>query len=174
MDSRLENISLSVDEEEELVLDTGEDGSTTQSFDLCLIGRFLTDRMINFNAMKHRLANVWRPEKGICIKEINKQLFLFQFFHIVDLKRVLEGGPWTFDNHLLILHHLKQGAIPTAIPLFHVLFWIQVYDILVGFMSLNVGKQLDNFIGKFVDYDINNNAGLWRNFMCIRVLLDVR
>ena len=91
MDSRLENLSLSVDEEEELVLDTGEDGSTTQSFDLCLIGRFLTNRMINFNAMKHRLASVWRPGKGICIKEINKQLFLFQFFHIVDLKRVLES-----------------------------------------------------------------------------------
>ena len=91
MDSRLENLSLSVDEEEELVLDTGEDGSTTQSFDLCLIGRFLNDRMINFNAMKHRLASVWRPGKGICIKEINKQLFLFQFFHIVDLKRVLES-----------------------------------------------------------------------------------
>ncbi|RVW57304.1 hypothetical protein CK203_079244 [Vitis vinifera] len=64
MDSRLENLSLSVDEEEEFVLDTGEDGSTTQSFDLCLIGRFLTNRMINFNAMKHRLASVWRLGKN--------------------------------------------------------------------------------------------------------------
>ncbi|WJZ96536.1 hypothetical protein VitviT2T_015213 [Vitis vinifera] len=107
MDSRLENLSLPVDEKEELVLNTGEDGSTTQSFDLCLNGRFLTDRMINFNAMKHRLASVWRLGK-------------------------------------------------------------------VGSMSLNVGKQLGNFIGKFVDYDINNNAGLWRNFMRIKVLLDVR
>ena len=174
MDSRLENLSLSVDEKEELVLNTGEDGSTTQSFDLCLNGRFLTDRMINFNAMKHRLASVWRLGKGICIKEINKLFFFFLFFHIVDLKRVLEGGPWTFDTHLLILHHLKQGAIPIAILLFHVLFWIQVYDIPVGSMSLNVSKQLGNFIGKFVDYDINNNAGLWRNFMRIKVLLDVR
>ena len=72
MDSWLENLSLLVDEEEELVLDTGENGSTTQSFDLCLIGRFLTNRMINFNAMKHRLASVWRLGKSICIKEINK------------------------------------------------------------------------------------------------------
>nr|DAD24221.1 TPA_asm: hypothetical protein HUJ06_025684 [Nelumbo nucifera] len=95
-------------------------------------------------------------------------------FHSVDLKRVLEGGPWTYDNHVLLLHHLKLGEIPNQIPLFHVDYWVQIYDLPVGFMFVNVGKQLGNFIGEFVEYDDNNNSGLWRNFMRIKVRLDVR
>nr|DAD30367.1 TPA_asm: hypothetical protein HUJ06_009218 [Nelumbo nucifera] len=124
--------------------------------------------------MKHRMVSIWRPGKGVCIKDISGQRFLFHFFHSVDLKRVLEGGPWTYDNHVLLLHHLKPGEIPNQIPLFHVDYWVQVYDLLVGFMSVNMEKQLGNFIGEFVEYDDNNNSGLWRNFMSIKVRLDVR
>nr|DAD27557.1 TPA_asm: hypothetical protein HUJ06_029025 [Nelumbo nucifera] len=41
-------------------------------------------------------------------------------------------------------------------------------------MSINVRKQLGNFIGEFVEYDDNNNLGLWRNFMRTKVRVDVR
>lgn len=84
----------------------------------CLLGRFLTDRAINFNIIRSRMASIWHPGKGVNIREINTRLYLFQFFHLIDLKRILEGGPWTFDNQLLILHKLKPGDIPTSIPLF--------------------------------------------------------
>nr|DAD46192.1 TPA_asm: hypothetical protein HUJ06_004422 [Nelumbo nucifera] len=92
--------------------------------------------------MKHRMASIWRPGKEVCIKDISDQCFLFQFFHSVDLKRVLKGGPWTYDNHVLLLHHLKPGEIPNQIPLFHVDYWVQVYDLPVGFMSIKRGKTI--------------------------------
>lgn len=43
--------------------------------------------------------------------------------------------------------------------MFFVEFWIQVYELHVGFMSVNVGKQLGNSVGKFVEYDELNNFG---------------
>jgi hypothetical protein len=30
---------------------------------LCLVGHFLIDRRINFNAMKNKVASLWRPGK---------------------------------------------------------------------------------------------------------------
>lgn len=87
---------------------------------------------------------------------------------------MLEGGPWTYDNHLLILHKLAAGEIPSAIPLFFVDFWVQVYELPVGYMSMNIGKQLGNFIGEFVEYDNNNSSSFWRNYMRSRVTVDVR
>ena len=39
---------------------------------------------------------------------------------------------------------------------------------------MGVGEQLGNFLGKFLDYDDSNNLGVWRTYMRIRVLLDVR
>lgn len=43
-----------------------------------------------------------------------------------------------------------------------------------GFMSPIIGQHLGNFIGEFEEYDDNNNAGIWRTFMRIKVKLDVR
>ena len=41
-------------------------------------------------------------------------------------------------------------------------------------MSETVGKLLGDFFGEFLEYDSKNNSSLWREFMCIKVRLDVR
>lgn len=40
-------------------------------------------------------------------------------------------------------------------------------------MSEHVGKQLGDFIGQFLQYDTNNNAGFWKSYMRISVAIDV-
>ena len=104
---------------------------------------------------------------GVTIKEIKPQLYLFQFFHIVDLQRVLDTGLWSFNGHLLILHLLQPGENSISVPLFHVSFWVQVYELPAGFMSLGVGEQLGNYFGIYMEYDDTNNTGLWRTYMRI-------
>lgn len=41
-----------------------------QGFDyrLCLVGRFVNEGVIDFLAMQHTLASLWRPGKGVCVK----------------------------------------------------------------------------------------------------------
>lgn len=36
--------------------------------------------------------------KGVYIKDLNPNLFLFQFFYELDLQRVVASGLWTFDS----------------------------------------------------------------------------
>jgi len=36
-------------------------------------------------------------------KEIETNLFLFQFFHWKDLDRVIDGEPWFFDKNVVVL-----------------------------------------------------------------------
>lgn len=66
------------------------------------------------------MSVIWKPQEGVHVKDIANQRYLFQFFHEADLRYALEGGPWTFDNHLLILTRLKPGLIPTNVPLVHI------------------------------------------------------
>ena len=42
-----------------------------------------------------------------------------------------------------------------------------------GFIATCIGEQLGNYIGTFMEYDENNNLGLWRTYILIQVLLDV-
>ncbi|KAK6144379.1 hypothetical protein DH2020_021199 [Rehmannia glutinosa] len=80
MEPNLSELSLHDEEEEGIFLDEDEEHQINQDFSLCLIGRFLTEKGINTFVMKNRLANIWRPSKGINIKEIGAQHYLFRFY----------------------------------------------------------------------------------------------
>lgn len=71
------------------------------------------------------------------------------------------------------MNTINPGMDPTKVPLFEIDFWIQIHALSVGYMSEAVGKQLGNFFGTFMQYDLNNNSS-WREFMRLRVRLDVR
>lgn len=58
--------------------------------------------------------------------------------------------------------------------LFEVEFWIQIYDIPMGYMFKTIGKQLGNLFGTFLQYDSNNKSSIWREFMRICVKINVR
>ena len=89
MDLFLTALSLSQGETEFLSLEGVDDVGGENTFELSLIGQFLTDRSINFNFMRDRLSHLWMPGKGVCIYELTNQMYIFKFFHVVDLKRVM-------------------------------------------------------------------------------------
>ncbi|MBA0550781.1 hypothetical protein Golob_021697 [Gossypium lobatum] len=64
------------------------------------------------------------------------------------------GGHWSFNSHLLIMHRLKGGGDPMVVPLFTVHFWVLIYDLPYDFMFEMVAKQLSNFVGHFLEYDM--------------------
>jgi 14-3-3 protein epsilon len=165
---------LSLQEEEGFVFDFEEGEDELVDFRWCLIGRFLGDRSIHTNSMKVTLADVWRPVKGVKIKEAKTGLFLFQFAHEMDMAAVLQGGPWSFNNQMLIVGRVQVGVQIENIPLNHVDFWVQVHNLPMGLMAEKVGRTLANYIGSFVEYDKNNRGSFWREYMRIRVRVDIR
>jgi hypothetical protein len=112
---------------EGLSLQDGEEGfkfddDEEEQVDLrwCLVGRFICERAIHFNSMKVRMADLWKPVRGVTIKETKVGQFLFHFAHPLDMEVVLNGGPWSFDNNMLILEQVKLGMQIEQIPLQHV------------------------------------------------------
>nr|KYP64441.1 Uncharacterized protein At4g02000 family [Cajanus cajan] len=161
-------------EDDGLIIPRPIDAEANSLIHLSLVGRFLTERTIRTMIMKDRMASIWRPVKGVSISEIQTNIFLFQFFHILDFNRIYEGGPWSFDNNMLILSKIHRGEIPTEVPLFHIPVWVQVHNLPAGFMSQEVGKLLGNAIGEYLAYDEKHNTSFWKAYMRIRVNLDIR
>ncbi|MBA0702919.1 hypothetical protein Goari_021962, partial [Gossypium aridum] len=71
----------------------------------------------------------------------------------MDLERVINGSPWTFNKHLLLFHRLGIEEDPLKVPFIYVWFWVQVHDIPPKFFSEVLARQLGNFIRHFVKYD---------------------
>ncbi|KAL8495514.1 hypothetical protein ACS0TY_019599 [Phlomoides rotata] len=90
------------------------------------------------------MANVWKPKKWVVMKEIGEGRYIFQFLHILNVNRVVDGSPWVFVNHLLIVHQLQTGEIPLSVPLNRLWFWVQIYGLLVGYFSESIGRTLED------------------------------
>lgn len=170
--SHLANLDIEDEENEELIFEA--DVEDVKRYDLCLVGRFLSEKTINDRAMKSKLADVWKPVMGITIKELESGTYLFQFYHVEDLKWVMNEGPWSFYNIMLVLPTIPQGENPVKVPLVFVNIWIQIYELPFGFMNEIVGKQLGNFFGEFIMYDHKDDSSLWRDYMRVKIKLDVR
>ncbi|KAH1198788.1 hypothetical protein GmHk_18G052294 [Glycine max] len=92
-------------DDDDLVIPIENQADDTPNLSLCLVGRFLTDRTIRIPIV--------RPKKGVSIKEVDKGIFLFQFFHPINVKNVLKGGPWSFDKHFLLLSVIRGRENPS-------------------------------------------------------------
>ncbi|XP_031112070.1 uncharacterized protein LOC116016045 [Ipomoea triloba] len=120
------------------------------------------------------MATVWTPVRGVRITEVRPNLFVYQFFHAKDMQRVIDGGPWAFENHTLVCKQIKQGDQPNLVQLNEVLIWVQVYDLPFGYDFEKVLEQIGNFMGRFIAVDSNNFGGSWNSsYIRIRVALKV-
>lgn len=120
----MERLSLSQAEEEDLIFEEEGLQNEENDLELYLVGRFLTNQTYNFNIMKSRMPAIWKPNIGVLFKNIGSDRFLIQFFHKLDVARVLEGGPWSFDSHPLIVHQLRLGDVLLQVPLNSLHFWV--------------------------------------------------
>lgn len=69
------------------------------------------------------------------ILEIGPNLFQFKFQWEFDMDRILRGGPWTFDNQLLMLQRWKKGMIVENIRMDYASLWIQIWGASLDMIS---------------------------------------
>ncbi|MBA0809004.1 hypothetical protein Gohar_024696 [Gossypium harknessii] len=98
MERGIADLSIEDGEEEAFPVPDGVEPQNSV-YNLCLVGRFLTSSVVHFPAMRNMMANLWHP-------------------------RVITGVPWTFNNHILIMHILQDNEDPMSISLVYSDFWV--------------------------------------------------
>lgn len=134
-----------------------------------LLGKFLIDKNINLQAMQNVLAALWRLKEGVEIHDLGGQRYSFVFYHVLDIQKVIEGGPWTFEQNLLVLHKLVENEDPHMMQLNKINIWVQIYDLPMGMLSEKIVKS----IGNFVKTDPLNMNGFWKPYVKVRVTMDI-
>lgn len=166
-------VMISLEEEEEggLMYEGYAEESSEIDLRWCLVGRFLTDVSVDFQAMQHKMASLWRPERGLYVKPLESNRFIFQFYHEIDIKRVIEGNHWTFERFHLVFTRLKEGDNPRTVAINSMDIWVQLHDMSPGFMSQRVVLDVGNYISRFIESDSNNFTGVWREYLRVRVTI---
>ncbi|KAG8379940.1 hypothetical protein BUALT_Bualt07G0141900 [Buddleja alternifolia] len=73
-----------------------------------VIGRLVTSRKFSFAALRSTLITVFNTVRKVDIMNLDDNPFLVTFDHVRDRDRVLDEGPWSFVNNLVVLRHLRD------------------------------------------------------------------
>nr|POE50425.1 hypothetical protein CFP56_74690 [Quercus suber] len=115
-----------------------------------LTRKFLTKRILNVDAMADTFKPLWRPFGELKIRDVGKNILLFEFQDNLDLERVLESEPWSYDKSLVIFQRAADVDWVPSLDFSHTTFWLQIHNVpeclLRQATGESVGKSLGNVI----------------------------
>lgn len=142
-----------VNEEEVIDLEDGDDAVHDEKLSLRLVGRLLTEKPVNFDALKRTMQHAWSLKDGVVIRALESNLFLFQFFHWRDRDKVFDGRPWCFEQRLLVLQEINKDIQPSNMALNFSPFWVRLYNLPYSCRSDGKIAVITRSIGKVIEVE---------------------
>ena len=150
---RIQRISLTEEEGEIIKVRSDNHAKVLEECSLSLMGRFHTTRPINTQAAKNLLQSVWKFCQDLKITEVGDGLFQFKFALESQLNWVLKNGPWSFDNHILLLRRWEKGMMAYLVEFECILIWVQVWGLPFDLITVEAGQDIGESIGKVLEVD---------------------
>ena len=171
MSSILENLKLTTDEEE--VIPISDEGriAEIESCSQSLLGKFLTCRSFNKRAAQGTIKRAWGLENRVQVVEVGANLFQFKFNSEFDMNRVLKGGPWTFDNQVLLLVRWKLGMTAANVRFETASLWVQIWGAPFDMASPSVAEAVGGRLGVVEDVEKRRQQDIPNFFMRVKVAL---
>ena len=116
---KCDGLSLSAKERERVVLP-----KKLTKAEHVLVAKFLTKRALNVEVVAHTFRPLWRTKKSFCVSNAGNNILLIEFELEVDAEKVLQGEPWSFDRHLVILQWFNGSKAIKELEFRVYAFWI--------------------------------------------------
>jgi hypothetical protein len=79
----------------------------------CLLGKMGDAKRINKEAFNSMISRIWCLRGNVFFNEILDNLWLFEFLEEENLRRVLDGRPWSYDRTILVLNEFDSKTLPS-------------------------------------------------------------
>lgn len=139
---------------------------------LSLVGKILSTKKINRDAFRSIIPNIWRVD-GISVEHCRGNIYVFRFDSETEKKRVLNGGPWSFNNSLIVLEEPTGSGDISKMLFNRASFWVQIHDLPVICMTKEVGWSIGSQLGRVEDIDGGATGDCLGKFLRIRISLDI-
>ncbi|KAE8795827.1 retrotransposon unclassified [Hordeum vulgare] len=101
----------------------------------------------------HSLGPVWCPLKGIAMKDLGENVFLFTFHQASGRKKAVEDRPWMFEKDLLVIEEYEASKAIDEYMFNSIPIWVRVFILPLGSMDGDTGEMIGNRIGKFLEVE---------------------
>jgi hypothetical protein len=137
-------------------------------------GKVGGDRRVNKEAFQTVLSRIWRTVGTVVFKEVQDNIWLFEFSDNDDKLRILDGRPWSYDRQIIVLNEFDGCVPPSQMEFSHSPFWVQVHDMPLICMNRTVGSMIGESLGEVVDVDVAGDGSGWGRCLRIRVRINLQ
>lgn len=166
---RLRSFSLTPEEEDDIVIDAAVRERAIVDCSTSLVGKLLTKRAFSRAALKDTMRKVWGSPEGLRMVDVGDNLFHFRFSNEMDLQRVFNGGPWCFDNMVLLLKRWEAGLTADSVEFKEIDFWIQLWGLPFEYITQEIGGEIGRRIGTVLEVNKVTEKGEWGRYVRVRV-----
>lgn len=160
-------------ENEKLVVDCSSVVDVENRGKKCLLVKLLTPKYYNCEAFETTMRHVWRLVRSLRFYDMGEGLMMVEFELDSDKTRVICNGLWSFDKSLILVKDFLRSQQIKNIIMVDASFWIMVYDLTLVAQNEYTDWLIGNLLGKFEEIDLDNSEVEWREFMCVKVKLDI-
>ena len=90
----------------------------------------------------------WRARDGFKMQSFEDHKFLFTFEKKEDVDRILEGEPWSFDKHLVIMSRYENEVPMHDIKFEKTKLWVQIHGLPIKYMTIEAAKKIGSVLGE--------------------------
>ena len=167
LSSRWKKLTLSELEENRIAL-----RADRKKRDFVLVGKFFTRRILNVEAIAKTFRPLWRTKGGFNVTVGCENILLFAFELEVDVERVFQGEPWTFDRHLVVFEKFDGYSPIHTLGFKTTAFWVQIHNLPFPLQTVDTAFSIGESIGHVITPK-DRGEMLGANFMRVRVVVDV-
>ena len=138
-----------------------------------LAGKFLTKRVLNVDAIACTFKPLWKPIGELKIRDIGDNILLFEFDDILDLERVLEYKPWSYDRNLVVFQRTVDAESALSLDYSFTTFWMQIHNITPNLVTQETGESIGNRLGTVLQVADPKDDGTGGEFLRVRIKLDI-
>ena len=144
-------MSLTAKEGEIIKFRSNNQAKILEECSLSLMGRVHMSKPLNTRVAKKLFRLVWKFGQDLRITEVGDGLLQFKFSMESQLSWVMKNGPWSFDNHILLLRRWEKGMTAYTVEFPCVPIWLQVWGLPFDLINEEAGKDTEESIGKVME-----------------------
>ncbi|KAK3222272.1 hypothetical protein Dsin_009297 [Dipteronia sinensis] len=118
-----------------------------------LVGKILTNQQVNREAFMGVMKKIWRVKERLDIETVSHNIFVFHFKDPGDKLSVFAGGPWSFDNALIVFEEPEGRGDIQGMQFRQADFWVQIHNVPMLCMAAEIGRFLGSVIGEVKEID---------------------
>ncbi|TXG51519.1 hypothetical protein EZV62_024043 [Acer yangbiense] len=118
-----------------------------------LVGKVLSPKIVHRDGFKAVMKKIWQTRDGVEIETVDGNIFTFQFGNTEDKKRIISGGPWCFNDALIVMEEPRGMGNVQHMKFNKAEFWVQIHNAPLICMSEEIRRFLGCMIGEVMDFD---------------------